>query len=413
MKSVKFFTLGCKVNQYETQKIREGFLQRGFKESGNGDPADICVINTCTVTHQADADSLNFIRRALKGNPCAKIIVTGCLSELDAKRIRDISRKIAIVKNRKKESISARLISHFAGHARAFLKVQDGCDNFCSYCKVPLVRGRSRSRGIQAIIREARALVKHGHREIVLCGICLGSYGKDLAGKPGLVELIDRLEQIDGLARIRLSSIEAHDVSDDLVEKMAHSEKLCRHLHIPLQSGDDEVLKKMNRRYDVSGYLTVITKIRQRVPDAGISTDVLVGFPGEGERNFKNTLEVVKKIAPLRVHAFPYSNRKGTFAGDNLACDEIKPLLVKARLARLKDAAEACASRCRKASLGAAMIVLIEERVSDNPGWWEGYTDTYLSVRIKSSLNLQNQMVSAKLKTDSGNYILGEMLHIV
>jgi threonylcarbamoyladenosine tRNA methylthiotransferase MtaB len=238
MPTVKFYTIGCKVNQYETQLIREQFLSSGFKEIENNLPSDFYVINTCTVTHKADSDSLNLIASTTKKNPQAKIIVTGCLTEYDEAKIKDINNKIIIVKNKEKENILDHLqnnrtighnkttknsISYFKGHSRAFLKIQDGCDNFCSYCKVPKVRGRSKSRELNEIIKEAYQLVNNGIKEIVLCGICLGSYGKDLNPKIDLVTVIEALEKIDGLLRLRLSSIEAKDISEELIEKLYQS----------------------------------------------------------------------------------------------------------------------------------------------------------------------------------------------
>jgi len=244
MKTVKFYTLGCKVNQYDTQSIRERFIQRGFKELSDGKPANVYVINTCTVTHKADSESVGFIRKAKRENPKSKLIITGCLVEKDSVSLSKIKGIDAIISKR----FFPESISDFRGRTRAFLKIQDGCNNFCSYCKVTLVRGRSRSRSLEDIIKEANCLVKKGFKELVLTGINLGSYGKDFAQKITIVDVIEALEQIKGLLRIRLSSIEAADVSDELINKISESKKLCRHLHIPIQSGDNKILKKMNRR---------------------------------------------------------------------------------------------------------------------------------------------------------------------
>src|SRR4030042_4456555 len=262
MKTIKFYSLGCKVNQYDTQGLREHFLRKGFKASDNGETADVCLINTCTVTQKADADSLNIIRRAKKLNPRAKIIVTGCLAELDADKIRSQGVSSLLIKHKHKLKLLERGISGFCGHARAFLKIQEGCSNYCSYCKVPLVRGKSRSRPLRQIINEAKRLVESGFKEIVLTGICLGAYGRDLKPAVSLVKVIESLEKIGELLRIRLSSIEAGDVSLELIDKMAKSNKLCRHLHIPIQSGDDAILKKMNRKYTRNDYLALIKKLK-------------------------------------------------------------------------------------------------------------------------------------------------------
>lgn len=424
MQTIKFYTLGCKVNQYDTQSIREQFIRAGFKELDNYQSADVYVVNTCTVTHKADAGSLNYIRRAKRENPQAKIVVTGCYTELDEDRIREIGGVSLIVKNKDKEKLPGLLlpqdeitsqrdnettnqgISSFKGHTRAFLKIQDGCDNFCSYCKVPLVRGKSRSRPLNEIVREADQLVRNGFKEIVLCGICLGAYGKDLNPKISILDVIDELEKIEGLLRIRLSSIEAGDVSESLISKIAGSSKLCPHLHIPIQSGDNEILKKMNRKYCRDDYLRLIKKIKNRIPEIAITTDVLVGFPGETEENFQNTLNLIREILPLKTHIFPYSLREGTPAAN------FKPILnvkiIKGRIKYLNNIAERCSLEYKNQFLNKALDALIEGQVKDNPNFWEGYTDNYIRVLIKSGPGLKNQLIKIRLKKLVKDCVLAE-----
>ena len=292
MKTFKICTLGCKVNQYEAQAIRERFLNHGFKEALAGKKADNYIINTCTVTANADKQSLALIRNCNRQNPKAKIIVTGCLAQKDSDSLRGLKGVDFIIS--KKFFTSG--VTDFSGHTRAFLKIQDGCNNFCSYCKVPLVRGVSKSRPLEEIVREARQLVKNGFKEIVVTGICLGSYGKDLSPKIRLAQALKSLDDIDGLPRIRISSIEPNDVSAELIERIAGSGKICRHLHIPLQSGDDEILRRMHRHYNRLDYLKLIERLKVCMPDIAISTDVMVGFPGENEIHFKNTLDKVKLL---------------------------------------------------------------------------------------------------------------------
>jgi len=414
-KTFKIFTLGCKVNQYESQEIRERFIEAGFSESENS-LADIYVINTCTVTSRADSESLNLIRRADRENPKAKIIVTGCLAELDRPKIKNTHRRAIIVKNKDKQAmleflngkkISAKGISYFKGHSRAFLKIQDGCDNFCSYCKVPLVRGGSSSRPAKDIIKDAKRLVENGYKEIVLTGICLGAFGKDLKPKTNLVDLIDKLENIDGLLRLRLSSIEAADISDNLVRKLARSKKLCSHLHIPIQSGDDEILKKMRRKYCSKDYLELIKKLRRHIPEIAITTDVLVGFPGETEQNFSNTVDLVKKIGSLKVHIFPFSPRPGTVA--NELNGRINPVIVRKRILALQKVANGCSKNFRKKFLGRTETVLIEGRSKENTGFWEGYAGTYIKVLVKSNKNLSNRLISLKLNKIAKNHMIGKI----
>ena len=433
-RTIKFVTLGCKVNQYDTQSIRERFANAGFKEIDNGRKADIYVINTCTVTSSADRKSRYFIHYAHRQNPKARIIVTGCYTTLDSDEIAKIPGVTHIIKNEDKNRIVESLnglkghnelnpvrskapeataaplvrtsngvneqndrgISNFSGHTRAFLKIQDGCNNFCSYCKVPKVRGVSRSRPLNEIIREANRLVKNGFKEIVLCGICLGAYGKDLVLLMNLVDVIDALEKIDGLLRIRLSSIEAGDILEELIGKMAQSKKLCQHLHIPIQSGDDGILKKMNRNYCREDYLNLIKKIKNSIPEIAITTDVLVGFPGEKEDNFQNTFNLIKEIVPLRVHIFPYSERSGTPAA--ILKDKIDPLVIKERISQLTGISKTCALDYKTQFLNKDRDVLIEERSKENNKYWEGYTDNYIKVLLKFYRNLKNQLIRVRLK---------------
>ena len=396
MKTIKFYTLGCKVNQYETQTIREKFLESGFREIDNGRKADTYIINTCTVTQKADSQSLNLIRRAKRENPKANIIATGCLAQLDNDRIKQISCSVVVIKNKDKSKISHKGISDFKGHARAFLKIQDGCENRCSYCKVPFVRGSSRSKPLREIMKEVMALVDNGFKEIVLTGICLGAYGRDLKPKTGLADVIARLEGIMGLLRVRLSSIEAGDVSAELISVISRSKKFCRHLHIPIQSGDDTILKKMNRSYSSRVYFNLIRKIKKQIPGIAITTDCLVGFPGESETNFKNTLKLIKKVKPLKVHIFPYSRRGNTFAARNFK-EEINPVVVKERISRLKAISKGCGRDYLKGFYNKVMDVLIEGRSKELPGYWEGYADNYIKVLIKSDKDLSNQIVPLKL----------------
>jgi threonylcarbamoyladenosine tRNA methylthiotransferase MtaB len=418
MKKVKFYTLGCKVNQYETQEIRERFLEAGFLEIKGKEAADIYVINTCTVTAKADKDSLYFIHRSHHENPRARIVVTGCLADLEPKKIKAQPGVSLVVSNHDKIKIAAKLcgerkkpkegISFLEGHTRAFLKIQDGCDNFCSYCRVPLARGASQSRQLSDILREANRLVDRGFKEIVLTGICLGAYGRDFSPCQSLAKVITALEKIDDLLRIRLSSIEAGDVSNDLIQTMANSSKLCCHLHIPIQSGDDGILKRMHRSYTSRDYLELIKKIKKRIRGVAITTDVLVGFPREEESNFKNTLSLLKKISPLRTHIFPFSPRPGTAAAAFPGIPQKN--VIKKRIEQLRKVAQDCSRLFRQRSLGKKMAVLIEGRSPDNPGSWEGYTDTYIKVLISSRKNLRNKLVQARLKKVVPGGVLGEIL---
>lgn len=402
MQTVKFLTLGCKVNQYETQSIRERFLLCGFKEIDNHSPADTYLINTCTVTAIADRKSKNIIRHCIKENPRARIIITGCLVEKDAAELAAIKGIDFIISKR----FFPEGIINFSGHNRAFLKIQDGCDNFCAYCKVPLVRGKSRSRPIKEIIQEAVNLVKNGFREIVLSGICLGLYGKDLIPQLTLSEVIAELEKFPELFRIRLSSIEANDLSHRLIEKITQTPKVCKHLHIPLQSGDTEILHKMNRRISAQGYLELIQKLKTKMPEIAITTDVMVGFPGESAEHFNNTVKLIQEVVPLKVHIFPYSPRKGTLASN--FPEKLNFSTIRQRISRLEEAARESAWYYKKQFLDREMQVFCEAPARRLPGYWQGYSDNYLKILVKSAKNLNNQIVRVRLKKVFDDYILAE-----
>lgn len=400
--TIKFFTLGCKVNQYETQSIRERFLSKGFQEAVSGSQPDYFLINTCTVTSGADQKSRNIIRRCIQAAPKARVIVTGCLVEKDWGQLRKIKGISLIIR----KSFFPEEISSFSRHRRAFLKIQDGCNNFCTYCKVALVRGKEQSKRLEQILQEAQQLVACGYQEIVLTGICLGAYGRSSGVSDSLVEVIGCLEKIKGLSRIRLSSIEAGDVTSDLIKYLQQSKKLCRHLHIPIQSGDNRILKLMNRKYSRKKYENLIVRLKARIPGISITTDCLIGFPGETDDNFQNTVELVKKIMPLKVHIFPYSSRPGTKA-ENFS-GLVKPEIIRIRCARLAKVAQQCAKEFMEKFLNQNFDVLIEGKVKDNPGLVEGLTDNYLKVRLPFRSGLANMIVRARLKSIREDSFIGE-----
>ncbi|MDD5108879.1 MAG: MiaB/RimO family radical SAM methylthiotransferase [Candidatus Omnitrophica bacterium] len=402
-RTIKFFTLGCKANQYDTQSIREKFLSKGFSGTDKV-RADYFLINTCTVTSSADQKSRNIIRKCIRSNPKAKVIVTGCLVEKDLKSLSDIRGIDLIIK----KSFFPEGISSFNQHTRAFLKIQDGCSNFCSYCKVALVRGKERSKELNQVIDEAHKLAASGYKEIVLTGICLGAYGKDLSPKIDLVDVINALEKIKGLERIRLSSIEARDVSFGLINCFRNSSKLCRHLHIPIQSGDNRILKLMNRKYSREKYSNLIDRLKSNVPGISITTDCLIGFPGETEVNFKNSLDLIKMIMPLKVHIFPYSGRPGTQAVGFPGV--VDPVTVKIRCERMKDAAKMSWLSFMRKFIGKKLSILIEGRTKDNPDFLEGLTDNYLQVRLPYKPDLKNKVVLVRIKRMIGDNFIGEYI---
>ncbi|MEE8360295.1 MAG: tRNA (N(6)-L-threonylcarbamoyladenosine(37)-C(2))-methylthiotransferase MtaB [Candidatus Omnitrophota bacterium] len=395
-KRVKFYTLGCKTNQYETQAIKESLMATGaYIEAEKGRECDLFIVNTCTVTAKADKESRCTVRRCNRENPKAKVLVTGCLAEMDEEMIKRLPGVSFIAKNRQKYDIPSLLegqeprveacqerfyspleISNFGERDRAFVKIQDGCDNFCSYCKVPLVRGRSRSRQTGDIIQEVERLISKGFKEVVLTGICLGDWGGDIAMRPSLRGLIDLISSINGDFRIRLSSIEPKMVTDELIASISDNKKVCPHLHIPLQSGSDRILKLMRRPYSAKEYIKIISKAKRAIKGLSITSDVMVGFPGESRDDFNATLKMVRQIAPSRLHIFAYSRREGTAAARlrlDISSDEINR-----RRERLEEEVEASSYRYRKRFLNKTVQALIESKRDPKTGLLTGYTERYI-----------------------------------
>ena len=394
MKRPKFAVkaLGCKVNQYEEQLIRENLLRFGFTES-RPEYADIFILNSCTVTDTADVKTRKLIRKVKRDNPRVKVFVTGCYAVFkeDIESLRSMPEVDEVIPGKDKEDLPAIIgtrfagkaeraaksgISAFSGHTRAFLKVQDGCDQDCSYCKVNLVRGPSRSRHEDQIMEELNRLVLCGFREIVLTGICLGSWkgskGQDLAS------LIGSVEGVKGEFRIRLSSLEPNHITDPLIEAVAGSKKVCRHLHIPLQSGSDRILGLMNRRYDTAQFRELIGRIRDKMPLAGLTMDVIAGFPGEEEEDFASSREFVNEVKPSRLHVFKYSDRKGTVSSG--FSDKVPADVAKGRVSRLISDGDMLQAGFCKNFVDKEVEVLVEEKSSGT--WLEGYSGEYLRVRI-------------------------------
>lgn len=406
-------TLGCKVNQYESQLMRESLVNRGFKECLAEDIADIYIINTCTVTGKADSESRHMIGYYHRMNPDAKIVVTGCYMEMNARDVTFLPGVKHIVKNDDKHNIAAILedagtaasvtgdmkwpsISDFKGYTKAFVKVQDGCDNACSYCKVPIVRGRSRSKPIRTVVNEVETLVGKGFKEVVLTGICLGAWGQESGAQACLVDLLKALDTLGGDFRIRLSSIEPKYVTDDLVGYLAANKRVCRHLHIPLQSGDDEILRKMRRPYTRQEYSGLVRRVRSLAPDIAITTDVIVGFPGEADSHFRNTLELVREVLPSRTHIFPFSKRDGTYAFQYR--DEMAPGEVKKRSTMMKVLALEASYLYRRKFIDRRLDVLVETKRERRSGMLEGYSDNYIKVLFAGPSDLMRTIVPVKIE---------------
>ena len=285
-------------------------------------------------------------------------------------------------------------ITRFEGHARAFVKVQDGCDNRCSYCKVSVVRGRSRSRPAEEVLRECKTLIENGYKEIVLTGICLGAYGRDISKDMDLSRLIKELCKIKGDWRVRLSSIEPKDVTPGLILQIKSEEKLCKHLHIPFQSGDDEILKKMKRPYTADDYRGIVNKLREAIPDIAISTDIMVGFPGEKEANFQNTMNFIKEIKPMRLHTFGFSKRPGTPAYNYK--DNVNTSMKKKREHALMDMVKGFTGEFEAMFIGKNAMVLIEDK-RNKDSFLQGYTDRYIKVSIDGPSSVKSRLLTCQL----------------
>ena len=429
LKKVRFVTLGCKVNQYETQAMRESLLKQGFSEEREG-PSEVIVINTCTVTEEADRENRYWVRRLRRENPEAKIVVTGCWVERNRKEAEDLSEIDLVLSNLEKPDLAERLflgcatpeiqretaprfrskaeysplqISTFQGHARAFIKIQDGCNHACSFCKVVLVRGRSRSRALGEIVEEAKRLRDSGYQEMVLAGIQLGAYGLDFEPRIGLVSVLEALNEIPGIERIRLSSMEPTDVKTDLIRAMKRLPKVCPQLHIPLQSGDSEILRRMNRRYDRDFYIDLIQILRREIPDFCLSMDVMAGFPGEEEVHFENTLSLIRQTRPIRIHAFPYSRRVGTKAAQ---LQDLPAASLRERMNRLLHCSKEVAGEEKQRFLGRTFPVLIEQKIT-SAGFLQGHTAHYLKVFLEGPRDWMGKSVSVKLDRIEADGIWG------
>ncbi len=404
-KKVKFITLGCRVNQYETQGMREAMSRAGavsfLAKNDKADSVDYVVINTCTVTEEADKENRYWIRRAKRDYPNARIVVTGCGVERDRAKIEALPEVDFVLANHEKAEIANRLIegcaspvvqsgvnpkhlftplsiSEAEGHARAFIKIQDGCNHACSFCKVVMVRGRSRSRDLRDVIDEVIRLRDTGFKEVVFAGIQLGAYGLDISPGGKIAEVIRETAKIDGIERIRLSSIEPTDVTPKLIETIAGTPKCGHHLHIPLQSGDDDILKGMNRRYGRSFYIDLIARLKAAMPDFQLTLDVMAGFPGEEAVHFQNTVDLIREVKPLSCHVFPYSRREGTRAA---VFTNVPPALVKERVQALNDLSAEMSLKARESYLGKKMFVLTENyKRRSEAGQFQGLTENFMKV---------------------------------
>lgn len=424
MPTAAFTTLGCKVNQYETQKILESFEQRGFAVVPFDSPADVYVINTCSVTSDAERKSRYTIRKAVRTNPESTIVVTGCAAQMSANRGESVEHAHVTVPNPEKLDTVVHLLRkfpglepadhgtkpptlQFSGRTRATLKVQDGCSVFCSYCSIPYTRPVMSSRPISEVLDEAKRLADAGFSEIILTGVLIGSYGPETgSGGPKFPEMVERIARESGVPRIRISSIEMQEVSDALIGLLADG-LVVPHLHIPLQSGDSGVLADMNRPYRQQDYLDLCDRLYAKVPDLSISADVMVGFPTETHERFMSSVDVCERVGYIKTHVFSFSPRHGTPAdqwGDPISAQE----KAERRLHLSKVAAE-CASRHMNRFVGRTLRALVEGK-SSKDGTMEALTDNYISVRLVGSPSLARSIQWVRIDEVRAGVAYGEVV---
>jgi len=410
-KRFKIAALGCRTNQYEAQAFRDQLLTLGYEEAQEGQQADICIVNTCTVTKSADERSRHQIRSLNREHPDSKIFVTGCMTEKQAPTLLNIGGVAGVVKNKDKENllkfafpeeeIPEFKIERFEAHTRAFVKVQDGCNSFCSYCIIPYVRGRSRSRRLQSILDEVQGLVKNGFYEIVLTGINIGDYdGAPSEGEEPvrLSTLTKAVSAIEGVRRLRISSIDPDEVDDELIEVIKNSTNCVPSMHVVLQSGSNTVLKRMRRKYTVQQFFDTVDRLKSAIPSFTFTTDIIVGFPGETPEEFQETLDVMDRVSFLKVHMFPYSKREGTLAAR--MPNHLDSVTVQSRKQTLLEKAEKLSFLERQPYVGQILEVLVESHNF-------GHTENFLPVQIEGPLLEKNQFVKVQIVENQKEALTG------
>ncbi|WP_337101585.1 tRNA (N(6)-L-threonylcarbamoyladenosine(37)-C(2))-methylthiotransferase MtaB [Paenibacillus sp. YIM B09110] len=426
MPTVAFYTLGCKVNFYDTEAIWQLFKNEGYEQVDFESTADVYLINTCTVTNTGDKKSRQIIRRAVRRNPDAVIAVTGCYAQTSpaeimaiegvdlvigtqdrdkimsfVDQIQDDRKPVNAVRNIMKTRDFEELdVPDFSDRTRAFLKIQEGCNNFCTFCIIPWSRGLSRSRDSHSVIEQAKQLVASGYKEIVLTGIHTGGYGDDMENY-NLTSLLWDLDKVEGLERIRISSIEASQIDDAMIDVLNRSSKMCRHLHIPLQAGEDSVLKRMRRKYTTEQFAAKIKRLHEAMPGVAITTDVIVGFPGETEEMFESGYRFMEELGFAEMHVFPYSKRTGTPAArmEDQVDEEVK----NERVHKLIDLSERMQLQYAKTFVGEVLDVIPERDYKGAPGTGliMGYTDNYIQVVFEGSESLVGKLCRVKV-TEAG-----------
>lgn len=412
MKKFKVVTLGCRTNQYESQGYTDQLRKMGYAAAGEGEVADLCIVNTCTVTESADSSSRHQIRSLLREHSKAKVVVTGCMAESAPEVLRQMDSRIQIVPNAQKELLVDQIfpeeenlpefnIQAFDAHTRAFVKVQDGCNSFCTYCIIPYVRGRSRSRSIGDVVKEVEGLVANNYKEVVITGINVG----DFDGGGRLADLVRSVDSVKGLKRLRISSIDPDEVDDDLADAVIHGKTTCPSMHIVLQAGSNVTLKRMNRKYTRQIFIDTVEKMIQKLPDFTVTTDIIVGFPGETESDFAETLDLVNQVKFAKVHMFPYSPRKRTRAA--LYPNKVPQDVTRRRKQELLRLAEKCAFELRMRFVGRRMEVLLENETK--AGFLSGHTANFLRVWVPTGIYKPNDLIEVKLIGNEPDGLIGQI----
>lgn len=429
-KVVKFITLGCKVNQYETNAMAQKFMENGYKvieENNEEIKPDICIINTCTVTNMSDRKSRQMLRRVREKNEDIIVVACGCYAQVAKEELSKMQEIDLVLGNNEKKEIvkyveefiesqikkietedvmQSKEFSEFGEitfteKTRAVIKIQDGCDRFCSYCIIPYARGRVRSRKPENIVQEISKIAQKGIKEVVITGIHIASYGKDFKEEYGLIDLLEEINKINGIERIRLGSIEPLLITEEFVERLKKLEKICHHFHLSLQSGCDETLKRMNRRYTTEEFETIVKILRNAYDDVNLTTDIIVGFPGETEEEFNKTYEFLKEIKFYKMHVFKYSPRKGTKAA--AMKNQIDGNVKEERSKKLIELSNQNEKEYNNFYLEKEVEVLFEEK---KDGTYKGHTQNYIMIHCETTENLENKIVKVLCKEIKEEYIV-------
>ena len=431
MKKVSFYTLGCKVNQYETNAMTQKFQEAGYEiVNMNESIADIYIVNTCTVTNMSDRKSRQILRRLKDKNKDAIIVAVGCYAQVAKQELEDMQEKDIALGNEEKKDIVQyveKFISEknklvqiediaiqkefkdmgqitYGEKTRAVIKIQDGCNQFCSYCIIPYARGRVRSRKQESILEEIKQISTKGIKEVVITGIHVASYGRDFGNEYGLIELLEQINSIKGISRIRLGSLEPKVITEEFMQRLIKLEKMCHHFHLSLQSGCDETLKRMNRKYNTTDIKEIIERLRKYYDDVILTTDIIVGFPGETEEEFNKTYEFLSQVKLYKMHVFQYSPRKGTRAAS--MPNQVNGNVKEARSKRLIEMSNENQLYYNKNLVGKKVEVLFEDKeIQDGVTYYKGHTQNYIFVKYKTHEELENNFEEVEILEAEGEYV--------